>query len=272
MVQRRRGDCSGPPLVGAGRRGRPRRDRQRLDPPRPRSAAGPDRRLRAVRRGRRRARGLDEARVAGSPRRRRARALGTPLDRSRRERPCQQRGLLAGGRGLVLRARASIRPRPTVPSSTTATRSTSTIASSWRRSPRTAKAVAWRSSPATASGPLPRWARSAPDRAECVDAALPGGIEVGVRRKAAVELEHHHSVRECERGTGCIRVAVRGRDEGRRGAIFEARRQALAGEGPVHVGEPHAASRDVCVRAPSGRVTAVSSMPPVCPACRHAAG
>ena len=48
LVQRRRGDCGGPPLVGRGRRGRPRRDRQRLDPPRPRSAAGPDRRLRAV--------------------------------------------------------------------------------------------------------------------------------------------------------------------------------------------------------------------------------
>ena len=91
--------------------------------------------------------------------------------------------------------------------------------------------VASRSSPPAASGPSPRLARSAPDRAECVDAALPGGVEVGVRRKAAVELEHHHSVRECERGAGCIRVAVRGRDEGRRGAILEARRQALAGRG-----------------------------------------
>ena len=53
LVQRRRRDRGGSPLVGAGRCGRAGRDRQRLDPPRPRSAAGPDRRLRAVqRRGR----------------------------------------------------------------------------------------------------------------------------------------------------------------------------------------------------------------------------
>ena len=49
LVQRRRRDRGGSPLVGSGRCGRAGRDRQRLDPPRPRSAAGQDRRLRAVR-------------------------------------------------------------------------------------------------------------------------------------------------------------------------------------------------------------------------------
>ena len=104
LVQRCRGDRCRSALVGSGRCGRARRDRQRLDPPRPRSAAGQDRRLRAVRPRRRRPAGLDEARAARPTIRRRPRAVGAPLDRSRRERSRQQCGLLAGGRGLGARA------------------------------------------------------------------------------------------------------------------------------------------------------------------------
>ena len=83
--------------------------------------------------------------------------------RGRSARPISTRTVMSTTRSTGRRSRtgalgrASIRPRPTVPSSTTATRSTSTIASSWRRSPRTAKAVASRSSPAAASGPSPRF-------------------------------------------------------------------------------------------------------------------
>ena len=72
LVQRPRGDRGRAALVAPRRRRRPRRGRQRLDPSRPGAAAGPDRGLRHLRRGRRRAACLDEARAPRSAGRRAA--------------------------------------------------------------------------------------------------------------------------------------------------------------------------------------------------------
>ncbi len=108
LVQRPRGDRRRQALVGHGRPGRADRGRQRLDPSRPRPAAGADRGLRRLRRGHRRAVRLDEARPRGPAGGRAALALAAAGDRHRRPRPPQQRRLLAGGRAPP-RGR---RPRP----------------------------------------------------------------------------------------------------------------------------------------------------------------
>ena len=100
LVQRRRRDRRGPALVGqgdAGGRSRSTASGSTSAPTSgPRGSATSGRTPR-----RRRAVGLDEARLPDPPADAPRGAVGAPLDRSRRARPRQQRGLLAGGRGLV---------------------------------------------------------------------------------------------------------------------------------------------------------------------------
>ena len=240
LVQRRRRDRRRAALVGRRRRGRPDRGRQRLDPPRPRPAARPDRRLRAVRRRRRRAgRSRRSCCCPTRPTTRRAAPWAlrsTDLDAHGHVNNAVYwqavEDVLTRDGGDRWRDRCG-------PSSTTATRSTSTTASSSpsfeaRRRAALPRVRRRRQGQGRGRGRAARRLIGRVLRAERVDASFPGGVEVGAGREAVVELEHDHPVGERERGPGCVGVSLGRRDEGRGGAVLEAGREALAWQRAVH--------------------------------------
>ena len=105
VVQRRRVDRGGAPVVGQRRCTRAGGGRQRLDPPRARPAPCAHRRLRRLRGGDRRPGGLDAARAARPAVAVDAPPVGAPLDGRRPPRAREQRRLLAGGRARRCRER-----------------------------------------------------------------------------------------------------------------------------------------------------------------------
>ena len=80
-------------------------------------------------------------------------------------------------------------------------------------------------------------------RAKSVQAAFPGGVEVGAWGEALVELEDCHAVGEGPGGAGEVEVAAQCLDDGSRGALLGAGGEVFAvkrafGHQAVQVGVP----------------------------------